>query len=357
VRIGRVHASMFPTFNLKLENVTVGAQQDVRVPTLIAYMEMTSVFGSPKNIKTLQIESLQASQDVLPRLAGWLNSEAAKQSNLKVQRIVFKAAKLEVKGTSLPLFDSTLYLTPENRIMRITLDATDGRFSADIAPKDPESELSVHLKNFTLPAGPALEFSEGTLKGTIGSGRIRITDADLSLYGGQMTGQLALGWDSNWTLEGEFEAKRVDLEPAMKALRIDLASNGGLDARTRFSMQSASFDSLFNNPKVESSFLVKKGDLSGMDLVRALQSPSRDGIQGGKTKFDDLSGNLAINGARYTFTNMRLIAGLLSASGAGEVLPSKEVNGRAYVELRSPSNVVKGSFKVTGDNKAIVLKP
>jgi hypothetical protein len=47
----------------------------------------------------------------------------------------------------------------------------------------------------------------------------------------------------------------------------------------------------------------------------------------------------------------------LSASGAGDVLPNKEVNGRAYVELRSSSNVVKGSFKVTGDNKGIVLKP
>jgi hypothetical protein len=80
-------------------------------------------------------------------------------------------------------------------------------------------------------------------------------------------------------------------------------------------------------------------------------------VQGGKTKFDDMQGNLAVNGGRYTFTNVRLIAGLLSASGAGEVLPNKDVNGRAYVELRSSSNVVKGSFRVTGDNKGIVLKP
>jgi hypothetical protein len=122
-------------------------------------------------------------------------------------------------------------------------------------------------------------------------------------------------------------------------------------------MQGNSFDTLFNNPKFDSTFLVQKGDLSGIDFVRALQSPSRDGIQGGKTKFDDLSGNVAINGSRYTFTNMRLVAGLLSANGAGEVLPSKEINGRAYVELRSPSNVVKGGFRVTGDNKGIVLRP
>ena len=39
----------------------------------------------------------------------------------------------------------------------------------------------------------------------------------------------------------------------------------------------------------------------------------------------------------------------------GETL--KDVNGRVYVELRSSSNVVKGTFRVTGDLKAIVIKP
>ena len=143
----------------------------------------------------------------------------------------------------------------------------------------------------------------------------------------------------------------------MKALKIDVTSSGSLDTKARFSMQSPSFDTLFNAPRVDATFLVQKGDLSGMDFVRALQSPNRDGTQGGKTKFDDLSGNLVVNGSRYTYSNVRLIAGLLSASGAGEVLPNRDVSGRAYVELRSSANVVKGSFKITGDTKAIILKP
>ena len=45
VRIGAVHASVFPGFHLKLENVTVGKQQDVRVPSVTAYMDIGSVFG------------------------------------------------------------------------------------------------------------------------------------------------------------------------------------------------------------------------------------------------------------------------------------------------------------------------
>ena len=117
--------------------------------------------------------------------------------------------------------------------MRVTLDTSDGRFSADIMPKEPESELTVHLKNFTLPVGPALEFADGTLKGTLTNTRIRITDAEMTSYGGQVTGQAVVAWDSNWTLEGEFAAKRMELEPAMKALHIDITSAGSLDAKPR----------------------------------------------------------------------------------------------------------------------------
>jgi hypothetical protein len=300
---------------------------------------------------------LKATQDVLSLLSVWLLGEAARQSNLKIQRIALRNAKLEIKGNALPPFDSDLYLSPDGRVMRVTIDSTDRHFSADIMPKEPESELAVHLKNFTLPFGPPLVFTDGSLKGTLTGNQIRITDADLSLYGGQVAGHALVSWDQGWLLEGDFEAKRMELEPAMKALRIDIASSGLLDAKVRYTMQGSGFDTLLNAPKIDSTFLVQKGDLSGIDFVRALQSPSRDGVQGGKTKFDDLSGSLAINGSRYTFTNVRLIAGLLSASGAGEVLPSKEINGRAYVELRSTSNVVKGGFKITGDNKAIVLRP
>ena len=114
-------------------------------------------------------------------------------------------------------------------------------------------------------------------------------------------------------------------------------------------MQGNSFDTLFNAPKIDSTFLVQKGDLSGIDFVRALQSPSRDGVQGGKTKFDDLSGNLAVNGSRYTFTNVRLIAGLLSASGAGEVLPNREINGRVLRGAALP--VQRGQGQLQGNRR------
>ncbi len=357
VRIGSVHASMFPGFHLTLNNVTIGAQQDVKVLSVTAYMDLGSVLGDRKVIKTLEIEQLQATQDVLARLPRWLGGEATKERSLTVQKVRFKATKLEVKGATLPPFDATVFLAEDGSVTRATIETGGGRFEAEILPKGAEAAVTVRVKGLTLPIGPAFELIEGQAKGVLSGNQLRLTEMDFYLYGGQGKGQGLVSWGPSWSFEGDFELKRIDLEPGMKALKIEILSDGKLDAKGHYALQSNSLDILFENPRIDATFSVQKGSLSGFDFVRALQSPSRDGVQGGKTKFDDLSGSLSMAGPRYTYSNVRLNAGLLSASASGEVLPNRDVNGRAYVELRSSSNVVKGAFRITGNLKAIVLKP
>jgi len=354
VRIGAVHASLFPGFHLKLENVTVGQQQDMRVPSVTAYMDIASVFGGEKFIKSLELDQPQATQEVLGRLPGWL---ANTTSAIKVRKIVLRSAKLEVKGAAVPAFNAQVFLAPDGTVTRAMLGTLDGHLDAELLIVGSGAEVSARVKNFSLPFGPPLEVTEGTVKGVLTGNQIRLSEMDLYLYGGQAKGQAAVSWGSPWSLEGDFELKRVDLEAGMKALKIDISSEGLLDAKGRYALQANSLPTLFDNPRVEATFNAQKGALSSFDFVRALQAPTRDGVQGGKTKFDELSGTLSVAGARYTYSNARLRAGLLSASGACEVLPSREINGRAYVELRSSSNVVKNTFRITGTLKAIVLKP
>ena len=357
VRIGGVHASVFPAFHLKLENVTVGQQQDVRVPSVTAYMDIGSVFGGEKLIKSLEIEQLQATQDLLARLPGWLADDGNKGANIKVRKIVLKDTKLDVKGAVVPAFNAQVYLGADGAPTRALISTVDGHFDAEVFVAATGTEVNLNVKNFLLPLGPPMEITEGTAKGVLSGSQIHLTEMDLFLYGGQVKGQAAVSWGSPWNLEGDFDLKRIDLEAAMKAFKIGIASEGQLDGKGRYNMQSNSLATLFDNPRVEATFNVQKGALSSFDFVRALQTPSRDGVQGGKTKFDELSGSLSVAGTRYTYSNVRLRAGLLAASGACEILPNREISGRAYVELRSSSNAIKNTFRITGNLKAIVLKP
>ena len=73
--------------------------------------------------------------------------------------------------------------------------------------------------------------------------------------------------------------------------------------------------------------------------------------------FEEISGTLTLTSGRYQYRTMKLSSGLLTAGGAFEVSPNKDVSGRISVELRSQAARIKGNFIVDGDLKAIVLRP
>src|SRR5258706_3369408 len=134
-------------------------------------------------------------------------------------------------------------------------------------------------------------------------------------------------------------------------------STGQLESRMRFSLASQGLATLFDSPKIEGSFDIKKGDLDGVDLVRALQSGGRGVTQGGATRFEEISGTLTLSNGRYQYRNMKLSSGQLSSVGAFEIAPNRDVSGRISVELRSQAAQIKGNYTVDGDLKAVGLKP
>ena len=356
VRVTGVRASLFPSFHVQLDNVTVGNAQDVRIGKVVAYMSFGSAWSEQKDIGKLVLEDVSAPQEALSRAQRWLAVDG-KPAKMDIERLVFKMVRLTLKNTALPSFDADVLLARDRSVRAATIETNDGRFTAEITPREQVVDVTLRGRNFTPPIGPALEFSDFTAIGKVSGSQLRLTEVEYSFYGGQGKGSARVSWGSTWTVEGDFSVQRVELEPAMTALRVAIVSDGTLEAKGRYVLQSAAVERLFDSPRVDAVFMVRKGNLSGLDLVRALQSPSRDGTAGGKTKFEELSGSLSAAGGRYAYNGVRLIAGALIATGQGEIAPDQDVSGRTYVELRSTANVIRGNFRVTGNVKGMVLRP
>jgi hypothetical protein len=122
-------------------------------------------------------------------------------------------------------------------------------------------------------------------------------------------------------------------------------------------MAAPAIGQLYDMPNVQSAFTLRKGNVDGVDLIRALQTQTRDGVRGGKSRFDELSGTLTVSGNRYQYRNLKLTSGLLSGTGQVDVLPNQDVTGRVLVELKSASNQFRGNYAVIGSLKNMLLKP
>ena len=357
VSIGSMHVSILGGFSIILQNVRLGTTQDVKIDKVSLSPEFGSIFGDVKIIRKMEVESVTVAEEVLPRLPRWLEAAVA-DKRLEIGRMVIKSIKVESHTVKLPPFDANLQLSPEGAIERAVLVSTDGKLNVELTPHDNQVDIALSAsKGWVPPIGPKIEFTDLTVKAVATHNQVRVEKFESLLYGGAAKGSALIVWGGPWSLDGEVETQRIGIQGLMEVFTRDAKSTGQLEAKLRYSMSSQGLTTLFDSPKIDGSFDIKKGDLDGVDLVRALQSGGRGVTQGGATRFEEISGTVALNNARYQYRNMKLSSGLLSAAGAFDVSPNKDVSGRISVELRSQAAQIKGNYVVDGDLKAIALRP
>ena len=357
VSIGSMHVSILSGFTINLQNIKLGKTQDVRIEKVALSPEFGSVFADIKVLRKVEVDSATVAEEVLPRLHTWLEAAVADKS-IQIDRIAIKSIKLETRAARVTPFDADLQLSPEGSIQKAVLSSTDGKLNLELVPHDNQIDIAMSaVKGWVPPLGPQIEFSDVTLKAVATHNQIRVEKFDALLYGGAAKGSAIVNWGGSWSVEGEVSTERISLNELMALFTRDAKSTGQLQSRFRYSLASQGLATLFDSPRIDGSFDIKKGDLDGVDLVRALQSGGRGVTQGGATRFEEISGTMALSNGRYQYRNLKLSSGLLSATGAFEVSPNKDTSGRISIELRSQAAQIRGNYNVDGDLKAIVLRP
>ncbi|HWQ39593.1 MAG TPA: hypothetical protein VNM24_13485 [Burkholderiales bacterium] len=355
VSIQSVRMSALSGFDLTLESVAIGTTQDVKIAKVRLSPELASLFGEVKVVREVEVEGVNMEEQVLQRLPGWLDAALADKS-VQIGRLVLRGAKVGMRDIALPALNVHMQLRPDGTIARTDIATVDNKLTVEIVPKDGRMDVSISGKGWTPPIGPPVEFTDFAAKGVASTEALELAEFDARLYGGAVKGSARVSWSGGWRADGDFEFARIQTESLLAAFTKDARSSGEAEGKGRFALQSDRLAILFDAPRVETSFLVRRGNLDGVDLVRALQV-GRQGTQGGSTKFEELSGSLLIANGRYQYRNVRLAAGILNASGSFDIAPDQDVSGRVHVELRSQAQRLQNSLNVTGNLRAVVLRP
>jgi len=185
-----------------------------------------------------------------------------------------------------------------------------------------------------------------------------VTSIEGKVGRGAVKGVARASWAGGIRVEGEFNLTNGDLGPLLAGFTRDFTASGSLNANATFALQGASLQNLFAEPKVEASFNLERGELNNVDIVRAVQSPSRDGMRGGKTRFETLTGSLQVSDRQYAYRRLQLNSGPMNATGNVDIASNGDLSGRISAELGSKSIVVaRGNLTVGGNLKAPLLKP
>jgi hypothetical protein len=337
VKIRTLHLAVLPRIHLRLDDVTVGGEGQIRVGSIKAFGAMGNLFDERKAFTSLELDTPVLTAEGL----GWLLFGRRQGPNMAFGEVKAVNASLELKDIALPAFDATLQADADGGWKSIVIASQDQNLGLTLTPKGTSVHVEINARSFKLPFGSTSTLEEFAAKGTVDAGSLTLNEFSGFTHGGSLSGNARLKWDSRWSLAGELNFKQIDTARVVP----ELVTGGRLAGTASYAMQADRAATLFAAPYFEGSFAMPWGTLHGVDLGRMLQG----GEARGETQFTELSGNFVHEHQATQLRQVRLAQGALSAGGTVDIDADGKVRGHLAASLKLPGAQRRANLALSGD--------
>ena len=309
VYIGRLEGRLLPTPRLELIDMAIGVNKQIKAKLVRLDFAIPVLFTVVKSIDDLELEGVEVDAAALQQASELLQLAAA-DTDFPIARIRLKDGKLAAEGYSLSGVGGELNFNQDGKFSTAKFHAEGNKYELELvsAPLY-KTQVSISVHDSGLPLLPNWVFDTLTAKGEMASNELVITELDGHIMGGTLHGNARLGWRSSWQAQGSLAAKTITMQNMLKVL------SGDMDGTARFQMQAASLAKLADAATLDGSFVIKNGVINGIDIGETARLHRRENMPGGRTHFDELSGELSYDKDAYAFRKLKLSAGVLSANG------------------------------------------
>ena len=360
VKIGKLSLALLPTPHLTVDGITVGQAQDLTLGKVTATPALSSLFSTPRVIRSLEIDKLVLTQAGLDKIPRWMKPDKPDETAaVVIESIKLDDATLKLAKTTFGPFDARLAMV-DGGLESASIVGRDGKLKAFVKPEGKDKYvIDANASGWKVPVGPALLFDELTVKGVATLKSASFDDVRARLYGGTVAGKASVDWEKGVQLKGSLEVSQIDVRPLLKALGRPESVSGRLTAKPVFSARAASVDQLQAALRLETPFQVHGGVLHGMDIGKAATMlVSTDGAKGGETRFDRLSGHVVLDRGTRRLTKLDIASGSLAANGNVTITPRDELSGRINAKVSAASLAsATVPLNVSGTVQSPVLLP
>ncbi len=333
VHIGGLTAASIPP-KLRLQNVTVGSGQEVKIGSAVLSFDLSSLFSAVKVIGNAELEDVSIEGRLLDKQAASLKLLGS-DKNYPIRHLSLQSVKIVSDEVALPVFSGIADMDAQGAFSRISLHSADDKLGVDIQSDQGRWQLGVNLKESSLPLMRDIVFSDLSAKGELSESGVNFTEMDAHIYNGIMLGTAKLNWTKGWQLQGTVEAKTFDLDKMFPKLHLE----GDVYGEATFSMAGTKLSQMDDDPHLEGTFNVKKGTFN-VDMVETARLLSRDNLVGGRTHFDDMIGQVKLDNHTVHFRQLKIVSGMLNANGSFDVSSNNQLSGNfnAEIKMRDGSN-------------------
>ncbi|MDD4929992.1 MAG: hypothetical protein PHP85_12030 [Gallionella sp.] len=349
VHIGQLSGRILPMPRLVLSDVYIGDAKQIEAKQARVNFSFAALFGKVKSISTLELDGMQVTGSALPQVALWMQ-QVAEDHKYPVARIVWAKGILDAEGVSFSDVGGELDFDRAGKFTQAHLSAEGHKIAMDIqSVKDDKLQLDITLADSALPLFPNWVFEELKATGELTRDELHLADMEGRIMGGVLTGDARINWRSGWRVQGALVAHVVPLQSINKLL------SGDLEGSAHFQMQSDLLANLAAEAKLNGVFSIKKGVIGGVDIVETTRLRSRENLPGGRTYFDDLSGELDYAHDIYQFKQLKINNSVANAAGSMTIVGQK-LSGSVSSSLTMRAGMGSAVLQIGGTSDAPTLQ-
>ena len=343
VKIRSGNISILPSPSIRLENVAVGADGNVKIAVVSAHPDFVSAIGGNPQLKSLDLEGVTLDS---AGLAGVLFGRG-KSTALGLERVRATGVRIAVPGVTLPELEATASLLPDGSVQKIVVNNPNKTIAAEIQPQGGKALVELTVTKPDALFGLPFEVETLSAKGVATASEFAASEFDARLLDGIARGKGTLRWPGALAFDGNFELRQVD------AKRITPILVGRVQGTGVVAAQGETLDKLGPGARVDGNFTVSKGQITGVDLARTMQTGKS---VGGNTPFNEMTAQAQLDKGQLALRGVKIDAGALSASGAVDVDGGKSLAGRFAADLKTPGGMLRATLQVSGTPSQLAIK-
>jgi hypothetical protein len=359
VKIGEVGVSFFPKSGFILKNVrfenTVEAKE-IRISELRLLPIFGTMMTSRKEFRYAVLSGVTLPAEALTGLSGIFEAAAQPSAKASVQHIVLEKAEISFRGLGFSELNGEIDLAPEGHFQLLTLHSPDRSVRLEVKPA--AKGVDIVLESFSWRPSPASSFlvDSATVQGNLEGAELRLNKLELRTFDGLIQGVAILRAENEPSMAGKISFERISAKRFCDFLGLGQQFEGETAGEMSFSATANSWAALFSGVVANGAFNVRRGNLGGFDLAEAARRASVAPIQGGETRFEQLSGMFSLTSSGYRFSSLLLTSGLMQSSGQLDVSKDLQVNGRLEVKMSGTVNKLRMPLTINGSLKMPLLR-
>lgn len=334
VTVGRVGLAIYPTPHLKLAGVKVGSAGEGGVDEVRISSPLALLGSAPIRISRIDVTGARLSPKQLVALP-FFQADDGKAREVLIRKLRIEHSEL-VLAESLSFADiyGNIDFRADGSLEKATFESSDRSVLVEAKPAPLGVALNIEGRAWK-PAGTSAVFASLQASGVLQGDKLLVQNIDTTFLGGILRGNWLLDWGKGLAMAGDGTLSRLDMRKVGAAFVPSLKMEGELSGAFKLRASGRNWEGLWRNTEASLSTEISRGTLHGLDLGEAARRNGASDVRGGATKFDWLRSTLSVTPKQIVSRDVRMDAGMLTATGQFVAERDGPLEGSGAVVLQS----------------------